>query len=185
VTGTWVNVGSGTSWAVNAALQPATTYLWQVRALNASGVVQANGGVWWQFTTANAPGSPIGAFAKAVLAHTATYVPTNTTLSWETAAGVVRYSVGTQPGLCNVMDHAEVFSPTLSLGLVNAQPGQTYWWQIFAHSDGNLRLADAWQRRAFSTTNDTASEPENLVKTRAARRSPTRSAWLGVCRVAL
>jgi uncharacterized repeat protein (TIGR01451 family) len=165
VTGGWVSAG-GTSHALSG-LSHATTYWWQVRALNASGQTMADGGVWWQFTTANAPGSPIGAFAKAAPAHTATDVPTSTTLSWETAAGAARYTVcvGTQPGLCDVMNHAEVFSPTVSLGLANAQPGRTYWWQVFAYSDGNLRLADAGQWWAFSTANDTASGPGNFVKT--------------------
>jgi uncharacterized repeat protein (TIGR01451 family) len=127
----------------------------------------ADGGVWWRFTTANAPGSPIGAFAKAAPAHTATGVPTNTTLSWGTAAGAARYTVcvGTQPGLCDVMNHAEVFSPTVSLGLANAQPGRTYWWQVFAYSDGNLRLADAGQWRAFSVANDPDVGPGDFGKT--------------------
>jgi uncharacterized repeat protein (TIGR01451 family) len=98
---------------------------------------------------------------------TATGVPTNTTLSWGAAANAVRYTVcvGTQPGLCDVMNHVEVFSPTVSLTLANAQPGRTYWWQVFAYNDGNLRLADGGSWWAFSTANDTASGPGGFGKT--------------------
>jgi uncharacterized repeat protein (TIGR01451 family) len=165
VTGGWVSAG-GTSHALSG-LSYATTYWWQVRAVNASGQTMADGGVWWQFTTANAPGSPIGAFAKAAPANTATGVLTNALLSWGAADNAARYTVcvGTQPGLCDVMNHAEVFSPTVSLGLANAQPGRTYWWQVFAYNDGNLQLADGGSWWAFSTANDTASGPADFGKT--------------------
>jgi uncharacterized repeat protein (TIGR01451 family) len=94
-------------------------------------------------------------------------VPTNTTLSWGAAENAARYTVcvGTQPGLCDVMNHVEVFSPTVSLGLANAQPGRTYWWQVFAYNDGNLRLADAGQWWAFSTENDPNNGPGDFGKT--------------------
>jgi uncharacterized repeat protein (TIGR01451 family) len=127
----------------------------------------ADGGVWWRFTTENAPGSPIGAFAKAAPAHTATGVAVTDTLSWGAAENAARYTVcvGTQPGLCDVMNHVEVFSPTASLALANAQAGRTYWWQVFAYNDGNVRLADAGQWWAFSTENDPNSGPGNFGKT--------------------
>jgi uncharacterized repeat protein (TIGR01451 family) len=164
-TGGWVSVG-GTSHALSG-LSYAATYFWQVRAVNASGQTMADGGVWWRFTTENAPGSPIGPFGKAAPAHTATGVAVTGTLSWGAAANAARYTacVGTQPGLCDVMNHVEVFSPTVSVVLTNAQPGRTYWWQAFAYNDGNLRLADAGQWWAFSTANDTASGPGDFGKT--------------------
>jgi len=89
------------------------------------------------------------------------------TLSWGAAENAVRYTacVGTQPGLCDVMNHVEVFSPTVSLGLANAQPGRTYWWQVFAYNDGNLRLADAGQWWAFSVANDPDVGPGDFGKT--------------------
>jgi uncharacterized repeat protein (TIGR01451 family) len=164
-TGGWVSVG-GTSHALSG-LNYATTYFWQVKAVNAAGQTMADGGVWWQFTTANAPGSPIGAFGKVAPAHTATGVPTNTTLSWGAAPNAVRYTVcvGTQPGLCDVMNHVEVFSPTVSVGLANAQLGRTYWWQVFAYNDGNVRLADGGSWWAFSTVNDPNVGPGAFGKT--------------------
>ena len=148
-----------------SGLSHATTYWWQVRAVNAGGQTMADGGTWWRFTTENAPGSPIGAFGKDSPAHTATGVPTNTTLSWGAAANAVRYTVcvGTQPGLCDVMNNAEATGT--SLALAGAQPGRTYWWQVFAYNDGNLRLADAGQWWAFSTANDTNVGPGDFGKT--------------------
>jgi len=160
VTGGWVNA-AGTSYALSG-LSHATTYWWQVRAVNAGGQTLADGGVWWRFTTLNAPDSPIGAFGKSAPAHEAVGVPTNATLSWNTAANAARYTVcvGTQPGLCDVMNHAEVFSPTVSLGLANAQPGRTYWWQVTAHDGaGASRQADEGAWWVFVTANDPVNGP--------------------------
>jgi uncharacterized repeat protein (TIGR01451 family) len=164
-TGGWAGVG-GTSYALSG-LNYATTYFWQVKAVNAAGQTMADGGVWWRFTTENAPGSPIGAFGKVAPAQAATGVAMTGTLSWGAAENAARYTVcvGTQPGLCDVMNHVEVFSPTVSLTLANAQPGRTYWWQVFAYNDGNLRLADAGQWWAFSVANDPDVGPGDFGKT--------------------
>jgi uncharacterized repeat protein (TIGR01451 family) len=161
--GGWVDVG-GTS-HVLSGLSHATTYWWQVRAVNAGGQTLADGGVWWRFTTLNAPGSPIGAFGKSAPAHEAIGVATNATLSWNAAANAARYTVcvGTQPGLCDVMNNAE--ATATSLALANAQPGRTYWWQVTAHgASGALRLADEGAWWAFTTANDTAVGPGDFNK---------------------
>jgi uncharacterized repeat protein (TIGR01451 family) len=161
--GGWVDVG-GTS-HVLSGLSHATTYWWQVRAVNAGGQTLADGGVWWRFTTLNAPGSPIGAFGKSAPAHEAIGVATNATLSWDAAANAARYTVcvGTQPGLCDVMNNAE--ATATSLALANAQPGRTYWWQVTAHgASGALRLADEGAWWAFTTANDTATGPGDFNK---------------------
>jgi uncharacterized repeat protein (TIGR01451 family) len=161
--GGWVDVG-GTS-HVLSGLSHATTYWWQVRAVNAGGQTLADGGVWWRFTTLNAPGSPIGAFGKSAPAHEAIGVATNATLSWDAAANAARYTVcvGTQPGLCDVMNNAEATGT--SLALAGAQPGRTYWWQVTAHgASGALRLADEGAWWAFTTANDTAVGPGDFNK---------------------
>jgi hypothetical protein len=61
----WQNVGNVVQWTVNFALQPATTYWWQVRAVNSLGQALADGGQWWYFVTAGSSnaGSP-GPFGK-------------------------------------------------------------------------------------------------------------------------
>src|SRR5262249_14782714 len=38
-----------------SSLGPSTTYFWQVRAVNVVATTSADGGAWWQFTTASAP----------------------------------------------------------------------------------------------------------------------------------
>ena len=49
--GTWTSVGTSRSATANA-LTRATSYYWQVRAVNAGGVTNANSSVWWKFVTA-------------------------------------------------------------------------------------------------------------------------------------
>ena len=49
--GTWTSVGTSRS-ATAASLTRATSYYWQVRAVNAGGVTNANSSVWWKFVTA-------------------------------------------------------------------------------------------------------------------------------------
>jgi uncharacterized repeat protein (TIGR01451 family) len=158
VTGGWVNA-AGTSYALSG-LSHATTYWWQVRAVNAGGQTLADGGVWWRFTTLNAPDSPIGAFGKSAPAHEAVGVPTNATLSWNTAANAARYTVcvGTQPGLCDVVNNAE--TTATNLALAGAQAGRTYWWQVTAHDGaGASRQADEGAWWVFVTANDPVNGP--------------------------
>jgi YD repeat-containing protein len=47
----WISAGASTSVGVSG-LSPATSYYWQVRAINISGTTNASDGVWWTFTTA-------------------------------------------------------------------------------------------------------------------------------------
>jgi serine protease len=49
--GTWTSVGTSRS-ATASALTRATSYYWQVRAVNAAGVTNANSSAWWKFVTA-------------------------------------------------------------------------------------------------------------------------------------
>ncbi len=50
----WNWVGSGNTQNVWWQLNPATTYYWQVRALNGGGTTYADGAAFWSFTTAGA-----------------------------------------------------------------------------------------------------------------------------------
>ncbi|GIV83069.1 MAG: hypothetical protein KatS3mg052_0076 [Candidatus Roseilinea sp.] len=157
--GSWVSV-AGTSYALSG-LAYDTTYWWQVRAVNANGQTLADGGAWWRFTTGNNPASPLGTFGKSAPAANATGVLTNATLSWGAATNAQRYTVcvGTLPGLCDVMNHVEVLSPTTSVALTGTQAGQTYWWQVWAYNDGQFLLADAGQWWSFTTANNVGFGP--------------------------
>ena len=48
--GGWTTTGTGTS-ATVSGLSTGTTYYWQVRGVNVTGVTPANSGTWWSFVT--------------------------------------------------------------------------------------------------------------------------------------
>ena len=48
--GSWVNVGSALQ-VTASGFARRVTYYWQVRAVNANGLTNANNGTWWRFTT--------------------------------------------------------------------------------------------------------------------------------------
>ncbi|MDW8395890.1 MAG: hypothetical protein RMM31_06585 [Anaerolineae bacterium] len=162
VTGGWASA-AGTSYALSG-LAHDTTYWWQVRAFNANGQTLANNGVWWRFTTGNSPNPVPGPFGKVAPAHQSIGIATNALLSWSASSGAQRYTVcvGTQPGLCDVMNQVEVLSPTVSLALANAQSGRTYWWQVTARLPGQLRQADDGNWWAFTTAN--SQSPSSFQK---------------------
>ena len=53
----WISTAALTS-VVLSDLNDGTIYYWQVRAVNASGTTEADGGTWWSFTTANVNDAP-------------------------------------------------------------------------------------------------------------------------------
>jgi hypothetical protein len=50
--GSWINNGSSTSAPISGLTSP-TNYYWHVKAVNSFGETESNGGLWWNFTTAN------------------------------------------------------------------------------------------------------------------------------------
>ena len=84
---TWTNAGSATS-ATVANLQIGTTYSWQVRAVNANGTVDANGGSWWSFVRV---GTPPGAFNQSSPGNGQANVSVSTTLRWNASTGATSY----------------------------------------------------------------------------------------------
>lgn len=91
----WTNV-SGLS-ATVSGFSYATTYYWQVRAVNASGNVQADAGTWFYFQTQL---EPPGAFGKTSPADFAVNQTTSLTLSWGASPGsgiTYQYCLDTAP----------------------------------------------------------------------------------------
>ena len=60
----WISTGATTSVGLSSLI-PATSYYWQVRANNASGTTNANGGTWWSFTIAGSTGPTAGFWESA------------------------------------------------------------------------------------------------------------------------
>ncbi|GIV83252.1 MAG: hypothetical protein KatS3mg052_0259 [Candidatus Roseilinea sp.] len=157
VTGNWVSAGSATSW--NApSLQPATTYWWQVRAVNGSGQAQADGGAWWYFTTAAAASAP-APFGKVSPPNNAANQLTNLTLSWGAASGATGYAVcvGALPGDCSTTGGSWVNVAGTSYALSGLAHDTTYWWQVRAVNANGQTLADGGVWWRFTTGNNPAS----------------------------
>jgi hypothetical protein len=72
----WISTAASTSVGLTG-LTPATSYFWQARAINASGITEANGGTWWTFTTAGAPAGPTPGYWESDYSYDAFYVNTS------------------------------------------------------------------------------------------------------------
>jgi hypothetical protein len=145
-TGTWTSTAASTSVGLSG-LAPATRYYWQVRARNAFGTLEADGGTWWSFVTTDAA-SP-GVFNKTSPADMAISVPSNPTLSWEASSGAVSYAYcyATTTGCTNwISTGTNTFVALSGLSL-----GQVYYWQVRAVNSAGATLADAGAYWSFST----------------------------------
>ena len=120
-------------------------YYWQVRAKNASGYTQANGGTFWSFTTIVA--AP-GAFNKLTPADLATGVSLNPTLSWgaSTNATSYEYCYSTTFG-CTPSTSTSSTSASISGLAVNT----LYYWQVQAVNVGGTTVADTGAYISFRT----------------------------------
>ena len=129
--GSWTSVGSNTSVGLSG-LSNGTTYYWQVRARNATGTRDANGGTWWSFTTQVAlPGT----FSKISPTNGATGQPTNPMLSWGSSSGAASYEFCVDTINNNVCDGSWTSvgnNNTVSLG--GLSNGTTYYWQVRARN---------------------------------------------------
>jgi predicted phage tail protein len=138
----WSNVGNVTSAAVSG-LVAGTTYSWQVRAVNAQGNTQANGGAWWTFTTQAMP----GAFSKINPANGATNQPTSLSLTWGTSADATSYEY-----CIDTSNNANCDASWVSVGNVTSATlsglatGTTFSWQVRAvNAQGNTQAnGGAW-----------------------------------------
>lgn len=129
-------------------LSPGTTYYWQVRARDGSGVNEANGGEWWQFTTAE-PTDALGAFSKLAPPNGATNQSNCPVLSWEAGANATGYQVcvdGTTTNSCST-----VWKQTIVPGarVYNLAPNTTYFWQAYAVNSSSMRQANDGIRWSF------------------------------------
>ncbi len=86
--GSWTSAGTATG-AGLSGLSASTTYFWQVRAQNAIGTTEANGGTWWSFTTAGSGGGGGCVPVQAVIVAKPNVGSTKVAGMWQTSGVTV------------------------------------------------------------------------------------------------
>ncbi len=132
--GTWTTT-TGTS-ATLVGLSASTTYYWQVRAINANGTTNADGGTWWSFTTIVPP----AAFGKTAPTNGATGQSLTPQLSWAASTGATGYEYcydTTNDSACT-----GTWTPTTgtSVTLAGLTSNTTYYWQVRAINGGGATV---------------------------------------------
>lgn len=150
----WGNAGGVTSIGVTG-LPPGVTFYWQMRARNASGTTEANGGTWWSFATAAA--AP-GAFSKTTPANGATGQSTSLTFTWGASSGATSYEYCYDPvnnnscdGSWNSVGGATSVMPS---GLTT---NNTTYWQVRAINGGGTTYANGSATAYWSFTTQPAA----------------------------
>ncbi|MBN2549689.1 MAG: M6 family metalloprotease domain-containing protein [Anaerolineales bacterium] len=144
----WQSNGSSQSKAISG-LAYSTTYYWQVRAKNASPTItEANGGLWWSFTTQSGPPA---AFSKTSPSDAATGLPTGPTLSWAPSSGATEYEYCYDTDDNNACDDiwTDVDSAT-STTLSGLGEGNTYYWQVRAKNAQGTTAANSGDWWSFT-----------------------------------
>lgn len=152
--GSWIP-----STAISALLTgviPSTTYYWQVRALNAHGVTQANGGVWWRFSRqAQLP----AAFNKIAPANSAVGQPVGLTLSWQVSTDAASYEYCYDTTNNSACDGSWNSTAATSVSVTGLGTATTYYWQVRAINPTGIAGADGNSWWSFATTASGPSYP--------------------------
>lgn len=156
-----INWLSTTATSVQVALEPKTTYQWQVRAYNTSGAyIEADNTAFWKFSTIQ-----IAAFGKVSPVSGATNQPNVTTLQWGAnpdATGGYKYCISVLNTPCTTWVQANTNSVQLLLN-----PQTTYQWQVRAYNTaGNFVEANSGVWWTFTTVNISGfskTSPANLA----------------------
>lgn len=146
--GTWVGVGANTS-ATPSGLAFNTTYQWQVRARNASGVTNANGGGWWTFTLQTAgPGS----FGKSSPPDGASGQSTSVGLSWSASSGATSYEYCVETSVNSGCDGTWInVGSATGVTAGGLSPQTTYQWQVRARNTSGVTSANGGGWWTFTT----------------------------------
>ncbi len=146
----WTTAGANTS-ATLSGLVTSTTYYWQVRAHNASGIpTDADGGTWWSFTTVP---PPPGAFGKSGPANGTKGVKITPTLSWGASTGATSYDYCyNTTANCNSPASWHPAGASTSVVLAGLIRNTKYYWQVRAHNaSGTPTDADGGTWWSFTT----------------------------------
>jgi M6 family metalloprotease-like protein len=172
----WIDVPSGTSAVITDLDGGATTYYWQIRAVNGIGITNADfpEKKWRSFTTTPAP----GAFTKVEPTSGATNQPLNLTLSWGASTGATLYEY------CYAIDSAylSACAPSstswgnvgtkTSVSINGLSPYSVYSWQIRATNAKGTTYANGSSVASWSFT--TSGVPGAFNKTNPANHSTSQ-----------
>ena len=125
----WTSLGNVTSVEVGG-LSPSTTYYWQVRAVNATGMLYANMAptAYWSFTTGPLP----GAFSKSSPSNGAIDQPLTLTLSWGTSSGATSYEYCYDTSNDNACSGWVSMGAATSAVISGLTSNTTYYWHVRA-----------------------------------------------------
>jgi hypothetical protein len=161
------NNSCDTSWMSATALSAIlnglsynTIYYWQVCAVNASGVTEADGGTWYDFKTLLAPP---GSFGKSAPANFSSEKPTSLSLNWGTSSGTgitYEYCIGTTT--CTSASTWLPAGTNITVNVSGLQYSTTYYWQVRAVNTTATVYADNGTNWIFSTN---IAPPSNFGKT--------------------
>jgi hypothetical protein len=125
----WQNAGSAAT-ATVSGLSNSHDYYWQVQAVNADATSDANGGVWWKFTTAK----PMPAdFDKLTPVDAAQKLYTDVTFTWQPSTWADSYEFCVFTSIDSTCNGGKWVSVNgTSHTAVGLNLSTTYYWQVRA-----------------------------------------------------
>ncbi len=158
----WFGNGTATT-KVLTNLYSNTTYYWQVRSVNAGGIVYANGAstAMWSFSTS--PAAP-GAFNKSAPANGITGLSTSPNLSWYPSSDATSYEYCLDTTNDNACSNWVSNGSSTTKALSGLSESTTYYWQVRAVNTGGTTYADG-SATAFWSFTTLVSAPGAFNKT--------------------
>lgn len=169
--GSWINIAAGTtstSWGL-AALAPATTYDWRVRANCSSG---SSSYTQTQFTTQSSTSctAPAGA-------NTTNITTTSATATWNAVSGANSYDVDYKQSSSGSWINIAAGTTSTSWGLAAMSPGTPYDWRVRANCSSG---ATSYTQTQFTTQSTTSCNPPTGVNTINITTTSATATWNAV-----
>jgi hypothetical protein len=164
---------TGTSTTAGFFVTHGTTYDWQVRAKNSTGVTVADNAERWVFSVVLPP----TAFSKTSPVDNSVSSTTNTTLTWGASTYAIGYEYCIYPsvGSCTSWTSAGTATSVAVTGLSN---NSTYSWSVRATNAGGTTIADSGAiSRIIITTPPTAFSKTSPAYSAIIATSNTTLTW--------
>jgi hypothetical protein len=166
----WQSAGTATTLAQSGLA--AGTYYWQVRAQNAAGTTDANGGTWWTFTVASTTQQPTTGFAKSSPANGAAGLGNSVTLTWS-ALSDAGYWVCWDTTNNNTCDSAWWPNGGGAGRALTGLTAGTYYWQVRAQTASGVLDANSGTWWSFTVG---GSAPTTQLPAAFGKSSPANGA---------